>query len=296
MNPPVHILGAGSLGLLLAARLQASTPVTLIRRPGDWPKCLRLVLEEGSTTRTLEIPQLPVSRLEDAVERVIVCTKAHDVLPALEQIRPSLAADAALLLMQNGMGSQEAVADAFSHLNVHAATTTEGALRRSAGHVVHAGRGTTRIGLLTGSEHGWASLLQAAGLSAEAVADTRWHLANKLRINALINPLTVLFNCCNGDLLEHSETLTCMRALGAEADAVLGAAGFRFTDSAFDTAAAVARATAANHSSMLQDARAGRRLELAHITGYLLRLSERVDLPTPEHQSVYADIAARWQV
>lgn len=286
METTLHILGAGSIGLLLAARLSAVVPVTLIRRPGNWPRRVALDLRDGEQRQTVEVAQATAGEL-GRVDRLIVCTKAYDALPAVRQLGGRLTTDTALLLMQNGMGSQDAIAAAYPRLSVYAASSTEGAYRLGPDSVVHAGRGITRIGRLHGGETDWVSLFRAAGLACEPAEPIRWHLANKLRVNALINPLTVLYDCRNGELLERPDALAGMRRLGAEADAVLAAAGYHFADSAFDQAADVARRTAANVSSMLQDARAGRQLELEAITGYLLALADRAGISANEHRALY---------
>lgn len=291
MNSPIHILGAGSIGLLLAARLAAVAEIHLVRRPGDWPAKLNLRLREDGVVRTVRLAQAAPAGLTAPIRRLIVCTKAYDALAAVRGLSSLLAPDAALLLMQNGMGSQEEVAAAFPGLSVYAASSTEGAYRPAADEVVHAGRGVTRIGRLQGAEHDWVGLLQRAGFAAEAAEPIAWHLANKLRVNALINPLTVLFRCRNGELLERPRSLRLMKRLGAEADLVLAAAGYVFPDGAFEQAAAVAQRTAANYSSMYQDAAAGRRLELDYITGYLLRLAQRCGVAATAHRAVHARLA-----
>ncbi|MCW8193701.1 2-dehydropantoate 2-reductase [Proteobacteria bacterium 005FR1] len=286
----VHILGAGSIGLMLAAHLSRVVPVTLIRRPGMTTPELRFRFREGNNETIVTLPQQTTETLDAAIERVIVCTKAQDALAAVESVADYLTEGSGLLLMQNGMGSQEAIVDRFPGLSIHAASSTEGAYREPPDTVVHAGRGITRIGGLTGKAFDWTALFQTAGLDAEQVEQIEWHLGNKLRINCLINPLTVLYDCRNGELLAIPAALEQMRRLGTEADAVLAAAGFTFSEPAFDVARQVARATANNRSSMLQDASAGRALELDYMTGYLLALAERCGVSAEEHRAVYQQI------
>lgn len=233
------------------------------------------------------LAQCAADSMDSPVHRVIVCTKAQDAQPAVADVAETLADDAAVLLMHNGMGPQEAIARAYPHLSVYAASSTEGAYRPAPDTVVHAGRGVTRIGRLGGAAFDWTSIFRSAGLEAETAEPIEWYLAGKLRVNALINPLTVLYDCPNGQLLDSAEALEWMRRLGEEADRVLAAAGFEFADTAFDAAVAVAHATAANHSSMLQDARAGRVLELEPITGYLLKLARDHRLTAPAHEQVH---------
>jgi 2-dehydropantoate 2-reductase len=289
----VYILGAGSIGLMLAAHLSRVSPVVLIRRPGHCAPELRFRFREQGSETAVALLQRAADRLDAPARRMIVCTKAQDALAAVESVADCLTADSALLLMQNGMGSQEAIVNRFPAISIHAASSTEGAYRESPDTVVHAGRGITRIGRMNGEAFAWTGLFRSAGLDAEQAEPIDWHLANKLRINCLINPLTVLHDCRNGKLLEIPEALARMRRLGAEADAVLSAAGFNLPELAFDTAVRVARATAANHSSMLQDARTGRSLELEYMTGYLLRLAEQHSVAADESRALCEELRAR---
>lgn len=284
---PVHILGGGSIGLLLAGYLGQARPVTVIRRPGTpCAASLTVRIRSGDTLNDTVIHQSTPDRLRTRVRHLIVCTKAYDAEAAVAQVAHRLDTDSAVLLMQNGMSSQERIAAAHPALTLYAGVTTEGAYRPVEAEVVHAGRGLTRIGRMQGTPIAWAELFREAGLNTETVDDIRLHLADKLRVNALINPLTVLYGCRNGDLLNDPEAVTRMRRLGEEADTALAAAGFEFPEPAFERAAAVARSTAANVSSMLQDARAGRRLELTAITGYLVELGERHGVAVSAHRGL----------
>lgn len=288
----VYILGIGSIGLMLAAHLSQAMPVVLVSRPGTERKELSFCLREGEEARTVVLPQCPADSLTASVGRMIVCTKAQDALGAVEAVAPCLHSDSKLLLMQNGMGSQEAIADAYPELSIYAASSTEGAYRETADVVVHAGRGLTRIGRMSGAAFDWITLFRSAGLEAETAEPIDQYLADKLRINCLINPLTVLHNCRNGALLEIPAARSRMEKLGVEADVVLAAAGFNFDEAAFTVALRVATATANNRSSMLQDARAGRGLELAYMNGYLLQLARRHGIPADEHRALVDEVNA----
>ncbi|MCC5857905.1 MAG: 2-dehydropantoate 2-reductase [Ectothiorhodospiraceae bacterium] len=286
--PVIHLLGAGSLGLVIAAGIHRVAPLHLIRRPGHWPAVLDLELVGDDSALTCRLPQSGADQLSEPVTHLILCTKSYDALAALDALGQRLDPGAKLLLMQNGMGSQARVLQRFPQARISAATTTEGAYRTAPHRVVHAARGITRIGALNQSDFDWVSLFRQAGYQTEPVDDIRWHLADKLRVNALINPLTAIHRCLNGELLDRPALRQALEQLGAEADTLLEAEGFRFPTTAARQAAAVARSTARNRSSMLQDVTAGRRIEAADITGYLLDIAQRRGLPAPCHQALYA--------
>ena len=109
MSTPWHILGAGSLGTLWAARLaRAGVPVRLILRNearlADYRAGQGLTLFEQGVEQTYpvvgETPDSP-----DPIHRLLVACKAYDAQSAIAQLHPRLAPDAELILLQIGLGS-----------------------------------------------------------------------------------------------------------------------------------------------------------------------------------------------
>jgi len=127
-----------------------------------------------------------------------------------------------------------------------------------------------------------AALLDTAGIPAQArdaVGPLVW---GKLVANAGINPLGALLRCANGALVERPDADALMTDLAGEAAAVARASGVTlpFDDSAAHVRS-VARATAANRNSMLQDIEAGRGTEIDAINGAVAQLGERFGVSTP---------------
>ncbi|KAL1959597.1 hypothetical protein VTO42DRAFT_1632 [Malbranchea cinnamomea] len=110
----------------------------------------------------------------------------------------------------------------------------------------------------------------------------------KLAVNALINPLSVINDCTNGNLLNNENILRVQRLLLYEISAVIGALPevqgvpgikSRFApDRLLSLAQQVMKKTAANASSMLQDAAAGRITEIDWINGYIVRRGEELGI------------------
>ncbi|OWP04497.1 2-dehydropantoate 2-reductase [Marssonina coronariae] len=133
-------------------------------------------------------------------------------------------------------------------------------------------------------------LLLAPILSATSVPSGELHhqQLEKLTINAVINPLTTILRLKNGQLLDPGSPAIralmrrlveeCSRILLALCDARPGSQeAERFSPRRLEGKVVdAARTTAANTSSMLQDADAGRRTEIAYINGYLVRRAEEL--------------------
>ncbi|RPB01436.1 2-dehydropantoate 2-reductase, partial [Choiromyces venosus 120613-1] len=134
------------------------------------------------------------------------------------------------------------------------------------------------------------SLLSATPLSATHLSITELLTAQleKLAINSVINPLTVLLNCKNGELLENFYIVQNMRLILWEVSQVLctlpelaampGRDARLSPERLYDLVIRVARLTAGNHSSMLQDVRAGKQTEIDYINGYVLDRARDLEL------------------
>jgi len=167
-------------------------------------------------------------------------------------------------------------------------------------HIVHAGRGPLSLGMVKGPTlrhdavppFGFmidrlvdAEILDATVLSPRAIREAQ---LRKLVVNAMINPLTVVYDCKNGQLFSDASRLARMKDLFLEtAQVVSGMMGNAsneagdFTNELWEHVCSVGHATGENFSSMLQDVRAGRRTEIDYINGVIVKQGEQLGIPTP---------------
>ena len=132
-----------------------------------------------------------------------------------------------------------------------------------------------------------ARMLADAGLEARIEPEITAARLAKLLVNVAINPLAALFRVPNGALLEPPHRVL-LDALVREALPVLRANGLELDEAAaLARVHGVARATAANRASMLQDVLAGRHTEIDAITGALLSMAEAAGLEVPTHRAVH---------
>ena len=279
-----HILGAGSLGSLWAARLAcAGLPVRLILRDANrldaYTNKGGLTLNEQGQRLTFDIAAQTVDHDEPS-QRLLVACKAYDAERAVASIAPRLRPGAELLLLQNGLGSQDAVAARVPHARCIFVSSTEGAFRDEDFSVVFAGTGFNWLGdAQNGVAPAWLDELSLAGIPhqwSSGILDRLWR---KLALNCAINPLTVLHDCRNGDLLQHREEVD---ALCDELVQVLETCGQ--PSAAVGLHAEVNRviqATAANYSSMYQDVAQGRRTEISYLLGHVCATARRHGCQTP---------------
>jgi len=110
---------------------------------------------------------------------------------------------------------------------------------------------------------------------------------SKFLVNVCANPVTAVFRVRNGRLCAEP-CVRYVQALAREAAPVLAAEGLKVTPArAFERVLEVARATAPNRSSMLQDVLARRKTEIEQLTGMMLRLARRHRVAVPTHAAFY---------
>jgi 2-dehydropantoate 2-reductase len=289
-----YILGAGSIGKLLACKLQrAGLAVCLLQRRGRRPAGGAIELVEGSTSTPVHLRQLETGQPgEPEISRLLITTKAGQVLPAFLDVRDSLGPDAAVVLLHNGMGTYEQLCEYWQPDQVFSGTTTEAAWQDENGRLIYAGHGETRLGQ-TGraAPPAWFNAWADAEPDVSWSADIALDLWRKLLINCAINPLTAIHHCRNGELLDNSEWRQQSERVCTELAAVSRARGQSdLAETIQDQAFAVMRATATNQSSMLRDVLHGRITEIDYITGYLCSEAERLGIPCPANQQLLKQV------
>jgi 2-dehydropantoate 2-reductase len=110
-------------------------------------------------------------------------------------------------------------------------------------------------------------------------------------VNVGINPLTALNGLRNGELLDHPDIMEIMRGAVEEALRVAEALGVDLGEGDHvERVFGVARATASNRSSMLQDIERGRRTEIDALNGAIVDSARRLGLDVPVNETLTAAV------
>jgi len=295
------ILGTGALGTLFAERLSAAGyAVTML---GTWPAALEALRTRGARVRWPD-GSVTAARVRVAsspadvppARAAIVLVKSWQTPRAARWLAECLAADGVALTLQNGLGNDAVLAEALGRERVAVGVTTTGANLSTPGEARFGGEGVISL-----AEHPRIApiraALQKAGFTVETAADVRGLIWGKLAVNAAINPLTALLGVPNGALLEDPAARLFMRRAAEEVAAVAAAQGISLPYP--DPAAAaedVARRTAANFSSMLQDLRRGAPTEIDAICGAVARIGAQIGIPAPLNQALAEMVKARVKI
>ena len=297
MEKRILIVGTGALGSLFSARLaQAGYAVTML---GTWKEGLEAVRLKGVRLidPTGEQHRFTVQETDDprecrGVRQALVLVKAWQTGRAARQLAECLAEDGVAVTLQNGLGNRETLVQSLGERRVALGVTTTGATLLEAGRVKAGGEGPISIeqnlalGLLE-------EALMSAGFDLRIVEEAQSLIWGKLVINSAINPLTALLRVPNGELLERSSAREMMSILAGETAQVASAEKIELPFS--DPAAAaeeVARKTASNRSSMLQDVLRGAPTEIDAICGAVVEIAHRHGIPTPANLTCWQLVRA----
>jgi 2-dehydropantoate 2-reductase len=293
MNQSLHwyILGAGAIGSLIAYRLKDVHPCTLLHQHPT-PGKRRII--EGDQRAELKIETLDTVPPQ-SIKHLLLTTKAGQLAAALESVQGLLASEAVIVTTANGLGFEPALKSLCPRLPLYRALSTAAAYRNTEGDVIVAAIGRTRVGCIDAeiASPDWFenSLGRLEGWQWEKSIDAA--IGEKFSLNCVINPLTAVLGCRNGELLEDGAAGSELAALCTESEPVLRRLGlWRRTQSLLESAVDICTSTAANHSSMLQDVLAERPTEINFLNGELLRRAGGLGVDLPESRALIARVQA----
>ncbi|WP_151735856.1 ketopantoate reductase family protein ['Paenibacillus yunnanensis' Narsing Rao et al. 2020] len=309
----VDIIGAGSLGMLIAGRLAAAgTEIRLWCRSREQSEALEkkgLVVsyEDGREPLKLAGDQVaaePASGfagawLKEPGQLVVLAVKQNALQESVLQLLTPLKDEPLrIVCLQNGYGHIGLLQSRFPSAEIWAAVTTEAAKRKNLIEVIHTGSGEICIGKQGGQSSGayladqteesggpairsFVEALNTAGFSAYLSNEVDNMIYRKLLINAVINPLTAIWRIPNGELLHSEKRMHLMKALYDEITAVYEACGIPYDRGMWEKVMEVCLNTAANTSSMLADVMAARPTEIRWINGSIVDLAQHGGVEAP---------------
>jgi 2-dehydropantoate 2-reductase len=282
----ILIVGTGALASLFAARLtKAGYDIMML---GSWTDGIDTLNQNGiRLVDTDGVEHIyPVRATDDPRECVdmkyaIVLVKAWQTERVAGQLKDYLADDGLALTLQNGLGNHETLIQSLGLSRVALGSTTTGATLLDPGVVKAGGEGI--ISLERNQALGPVEVaLKSAGFKIELVDDAGALIWGKLVVNAAINPLSALLRVKNGELLERPSARKLMGTLALETARVAQAENIQLPfEDPVKMAEDVARKTAANTSSMLQDVLRDAPTEIDAICGAVVKTAEKHGIETP---------------
>ena len=313
----VCIYGAGAVGGLVGARFAASGrfDVSAVARGAT----LAALREHGFRVRSGQgVLQAPVRASEHAAELgvqdlVVVAVKATSLAAVAPLLAPLLGPSTLVLPAMNGVpwwfgrGIAEVSAQPLASVDPGGGIDAAIPFANVLGCVVHLSAAVVEPGfvdhrmgneLIVGEPAGepaggtsqrvqrLAGWLAEAGLTATVSADIRRDIWFKLWGNLTLNPVSAITGATADRILADPLVRAFCSAAMREAATVGARIGCAIEQSP-DDRHAISRRLGAFKTSMLQDALAGRAIELDAIVGAVREIASRLDMATPNIDALF---------
>ena len=309
------IIGAGAVGGLLAAKCAAAGHQVS-------------VLARGATLETLRGRGVKLHQLDGTIlgarvracgsaaeagpqQVIILAVKAHDIEQAIAGIDEMLEPETMVVPVQNGVpwwyfqrhsgplantrlesvdpgGRLTAAIDSE---RIAGCVPYTASIVNAPAEIRHVEGDYFPVGEPDGSETARVRLLHDlfvdAGFTSRVLTDIRAEIWTKLWGNLCFNPISALTHATLIEICAFPETRALSRRAMEEAAEIASRLGVTLRMS-LDARLALTEQVGAHKTSMLQDAEAGRRLEVEALTGAVLELARLTGTPAPAIEALYA--------
>jgi len=277
----IIIFGAGAIGSLMGAYLSKNNNVLLIGRKSHILSIKKndLVII-GKTNLKIKINATEsFDDLKFKSDLLILTVKSYDTESAILQVKKIIDKDTIVLSLQNGLNNIDIIKQYINYENIIAGVTTHGAFFSKPGVIKHTGIGTTILGELNGKKtdriYNIINCFNRSEIETVLAKDIIKEIWYKAIINSSINPLTAIFNCKNGYLLENPILEKFVEKICEESTDIAYSNGIKLSfNNAIKKTKEVIKNTSDNYSSMLQSIKNYKKTEIDSINGKLVEIGK----------------------
>lgn len=231
------VYGAGAVGCYLGGKLTRSPDlqVTLLGRPrvADAIEHQGLVIREGDTTETYH-PHVATSAASLAPANLVLLTvRTYDVVGGIPDLRSFIGNEGYVVAFQNGVGTEEELAEHLGRSRVLAGTLTVSETMEEPGVVIRLSKsGGIALATMDGSPvSSWIrEAFAATGLPTVTIADYRSLRWSKLLLNMLAAPISAILDIDIGDLMANPALFGLEQRAFREASRVMEAMDIEAVD------------------------------------------------------------------
>ena len=283
------VMGAGAVGCFYGGMLaRAGQQAVLIGRPSHVEAIRRdgLLMDTQTFREHVRIEARTDAAGIAGADLVLCCVKSTDTLQAAAEMAPHLAPGAILLSLQNGYDNAQRLQEALGR-PVHPAVVYVATEMAGPGHLRHHGRGELVIGPFPGSDK-VVALFATAGVPVQVSDNVAGALWAKLVINCVYNALSAITQLPYGRIAPGEGIAGVMEDIVAECLAIAAADGVEVPGDIRAAVAAISRSMATQISSTAHDVARGKKSEIDHINGYVMRRGAALGIATPVNRVLHA--------
>jgi 2-dehydropantoate 2-reductase len=285
----IAVMGAGAVGCYYGFKLaRAGHDVVLIGRPQLVEAVERqgLRLETQSFDEHIRVSASTEVSAVQGAQLVLFCVKSIDTKSGAAAIKPHLAPNAVVLSLQNGVENADRLR-ALLPQEVIGAAVYVGVEMAGPGHVRHHGLGELVIGRSKASND-VARALIAAGVPTDISDNLRGTLWAKLITNCAYNALSAITQLPYGRLMKGEGVTVVLRDIVDECVAVAKADGVTLPGDVDAAVRKIAETAPGQYASTAQDLARGKRSEIDHLNGFIVRRGEALGVATPANRLLHA--------
>jgi 2-dehydropantoate 2-reductase len=285
----IAVMGAGAVGCYFGGMLaRAGHDVVLIGRLQHVEAVERqgLRLETQSFDEHIRVSASTEGSAVQGAKLVLFCVKSTDTESGAAAIKPHLAPDALVLSLQNGVENADRLR-ALLPQEVISAVVYVGTEMAGPGHVRHHGGGELVIEPSKAGDD-VAGALIAAGVPTVISDNVRGALWEKLILNCAYNALSAITQLPYGRLVKGEGITAVMRDIVDECLAVAKADRVTIPGDVDAAVRKIAETMAGQYASTAQDLARGKRSEIDHLNGLILRRGEALGIATPANRLLHA--------
>ena len=285
----IAVMGAGAVGCYYGGMLaRAGHEVVLIGRAQHVEAVQRdgLLLDTQSFREHVPLQANTDASAVRGAKLVLCCVKSTDTATAAAEMAPHLEPDALVLSLQNGVDNAERL-QALLGREVGPAVVYVATEMAGPGHVKHHGRGELVIGPSTASDT-LVALFAAAAVPVQVSDNVAGALWAKLILNCAYNALSAITQLPYGPLVAGEGVEDVMRDAVRECLAVAEAEGVSVPGDTWDAVQRIGRTMPTQFSSTAQDLARGKRSEIDHLNGYVVRRGAVHGITTPVNRVLHS--------
>lgn len=289
MGLSIAVMGAGAVGCYYGAMLARERhDVVLIGRPQHVEAVQRsgLRLQTAAFDEHVRVRGSTEPHAARGAGLVLFSVKSPDTERAGTALAPHVERGAAIVTLQNGVDNAERLAATLGR-EVIPAVVYVAVEMAGAGHVRHHGRGELVLGRGARAEEIAASF-RAAGVPVETSENVAGALWAKLIVNCAYNALSAITQLPYGKLVQEPNVPAVMSDIVDECLAVARAARVAVPGDMHEAARRIAQTMPGQYSSTAQDLARGKKSEIEHLNGYVVRKGAALGVPTPANRTLLA--------